>query len=57
VSAVVIILPVQRGDHRTNSDFNEQHTREKLALLRAERNAPPRTRPLVVIDNSKERRS
>lgn len=48
-SAIVILLPIIPARHFEDASFVEQLSRECEA--RGRKSAPPRTRPLLVVDN------
>jgi len=52
MSAEPIILPVIRRERYT-LDALEQHARELAHLMFTRLTVPPRTRPLLVVDNSR----
>ena len=51
--AIVIILPQTRVERIHDPDWDEQHRREVEAKRSMREAAPPRTRPLVVVDNGR----
>lgn len=50
MSAIVLILPVVSRCAFHDDDWCEQYDRERLAAIKNELQAPPRTRPILVID-------
>lgn len=52
MSAIIIVMPVAPRPAFHDPSWREQYARECAALCAARREAPPRTRPLKVIDNT-----